>query len=301
MYNDQGDLVMPTYDKCKFIIWQREVCPNTNRVHLQFYCQFKDKLRLSSIKKIDAFWAQAHLEQAKGDADSNIAYCTKPDTALAGSQFRHGVPQRNGVANSWDQGLEALQDGATLEQIRTLYVKFYIRSLSTIKSYIYARDASAVRSSWVLPEQPYPWQADILHILEVPTVPVLVAPHDRRVNWVYDYRGGKGKSVLVQMILRKYSDTAVLCISSSYKRVVEAMVATQHVVMMDLPRAYPMDKFQYDSLELIKNGAGARLMYNPETKYWRTPHLIVFSNARPDLSKLTIDRWNVLDLSVNNP
>lgn len=292
---------MPTFDRCKFFIGQKEVCPNTHRVHLQFYVQFKDKLRLSGIKKISPFWDKAHLEQAKGDTDANITYCTKPDSALPGSVIRHGIPQRNGLANSWDKGMEALQDGATLETIRTVYPKFYMRSLSQIKCYICARDASVVRSSWVLPQQPYPWQNDILLILEVPSVPLLVAPHDRRINWVYDLRGGKGKSTLVQMILRKYADLAVLCISSSYKRVVEAMVQNQHVVLMDLPRAYPMDKFNYDTLELIKNGAGARLMYNPETKFWRNPHVIVFSNSLPDRSKLTADRWNVLDLTTNNP
>jgi len=292
-----GNLVAVPFDRTKFVIGQEEECRESGRRHIQFYVEFTEKLRLSQIKAIGPFWAACHLEPAKGDQQSNIDYCSKPDTAVPGTQFRHGIPQRNGVAPSYDEGVKALQEGASLEQIRTVHTKFYLRSLNQIRSFISARDASDVRASWVLPEQPRPWQSQILTILEIPTVPVLVAPYDRRVNWVYDPRGGKGKSTLVQMILKKYAEKAVLCISSSYKRVVEAMIPNQHVVMMDLPRAYPMDKFQYDSLELIQNCVGARLMYNPETKYWRRPHVIVFTNSMFDRSKLTADRWNLLDLS----
>lgn len=299
--DDEGNLLTMPFGGLKYAIGQKEVGPKDGKVHLQFYVEFTDKLRLSQIKRLGPFWESCHLEPAKGTPEQNIAYCSKPDTAIPGSQFRHGIPQRNGVTASYDEGLEALQEGASLETIRTLFPKLYLRSLNQIKSYIQSRDACIIRSSWVLPVNPYPWQSDVLSILDIPTVPVLAAPHDRRVNWIYDLRGGKGKSTLVQMILRKYGDNAVLCISSSYKRVVESMQQNQHVVLMDLPRAYPMDKFQYDSLELIKNGAGARVMYIPETKVWRNPHLVVFSNSLPDRSKLTLDRWHVLDLSTNNP
>lgn len=56
----------------KYIIGQEVGCHGTP--HLQGYLEFKNGIRLSTLKKIDS---KIHFEQAKGNREQNIKYCSK--------------------------------------------------------------------------------------------------------------------------------------------------------------------------------------------------------------------------------
>lgn len=290
--------MLPEFDQSrhKFLSFQQENCPHTGRKHVQFYVEFLDKLRRSSIKSHGPFWASAHLEKCLGSVAQNIQYTKKSDSSIDGTFQMFGIPTSDGVSNARQKGIHALSEGASLEDIRKEYPQFYLQSLNAIQCYIQSRDASHVVSSWVLPEQPYAWQSQIIQSIDTPRGVPLVAPHDRRVNWVYDTNGASGKSTLVKMLVKKYGTDAVLIASCSAKRVIEAMIATQHVVLLDLPRAYPMRYFNYTALEIVKDGLAGRQMYHPGIKVWNNPHLFVFSNSLPDETQLTQDRWNIIRL-----
>jgi len=285
---DSGSLV--------YICWQLESCPTTNRVHVQGYLCLSRKCRLNGVKDLDPWFATVHLEGAKGTTQENIAYCSKPESAIPDSFISYGIPPVEGTANSRQLGIAALQNGSSLAEIWRDHPSFFIQSARNIADAIAIRDAFDTRA-WTLPPVLYGWQESIMLLLrDVPTVPALLAPHDRRINWIYDREGGKGKSTLIKLILSRWPLESVLITSTSSKRVVEALHSQQHVVMLDLPRAYPMSTFNYAALETIKDGIGCRTMYAPGTKLWRNPHLFVFSNELPDFSKLTKDRWFIWDL-----
>lgn len=66
--------------KIQFFIVQREQCPSTNRLHWQGYIQFKKRQYRSAVQSYIRD-PVAHCEPAKGDAKSNVKYCSKDDTA----------------------------------------------------------------------------------------------------------------------------------------------------------------------------------------------------------------------------
>lgn len=73
-YSKEEESTLLTFgkEKCKFFIIGREGDKATP--HLQGYMELKDKLRMSSLKKIND---RMHIENAKGSRKDNITYCSK--------------------------------------------------------------------------------------------------------------------------------------------------------------------------------------------------------------------------------
>lgn len=58
--------------------------------------------------------------------------------------------------------------------------------------------------------------------------------------------------------------------------------------------------FSYASVEAIKDGLCFSGKYEGGTRLFARPHIVVFSNWYPDITKLSIDRWDIRHL-LNNP
>lgn len=71
---------------CLYIVWGREICPTTNRQHLQGFITFKNQVRKSSVVKyLGDCWCGPMV--TKGNTDDCIAYCKKE-----GNYVEHGTP-----------------------------------------------------------------------------------------------------------------------------------------------------------------------------------------------------------------
>lgn len=60
----------------KYIVYGKEICPTTQRKHLQGYMYFQDKVSMKWIKEKLGI-KRIHLESANGTAEQNRKYCTK--------------------------------------------------------------------------------------------------------------------------------------------------------------------------------------------------------------------------------
>lgn len=60
-------------------VYQKERCPTTGRLHLQFFVQYKKRLRLTGVKK---HFPGDHLEIAR-DPKQAVAYCKKEETRVS--------------------------------------------------------------------------------------------------------------------------------------------------------------------------------------------------------------------------
>jgi len=102
----EGDLFGVLPDNARFICWQIERCPQTQRKHVQGYVHLKNPRGMSYIKSLIGDRA-AHLEIARGTDEQNEQYCSKPETRVAG-------PWKLGEAQAGGQG--ARTDLASLVQ-----------------------------------------------------------------------------------------------------------------------------------------------------------------------------------------
>lgn len=80
-------------DKIKYIIYQKEMAPETGKEHFQGYLQLFKVQRLSWLKKNIS--KTAHFELARGTPEENIAYCTKPESRISEAVIQ-GVPTSQG-------------------------------------------------------------------------------------------------------------------------------------------------------------------------------------------------------------
>jgi hypothetical protein len=130
-------------------------------------------------------------------------------------------------------------------------------------------------------------------------IDICTGPRDERtIHWVYDEQGGSGKSLLSQFLAWKHH--AIICggkKSDMYHQV--AVHCESHafvdIVLWDITREAAA-RIQYEVLEELKNGclsSGKYEGYRHIQARSHAPHVLVFANSLPDMSKLSADRWKV--------
>lgn len=93
----------------KYLVAQKEVCPDTGRIHWQGYIQVVKKQRLSTVRKL---LPGAHFEAARGSVEDNIAYCTKLESRVPGTEpVIIGEPSHSGQRNDLHKLQEDVKTG----------------------------------------------------------------------------------------------------------------------------------------------------------------------------------------------
>lgn len=140
-----------------------------------------------------------------------------------------------------------------------------------------------------------PWQQELKEILDE-------EPDDRTIHWYWEEEGNMGKTAMAKYICSKYDALFLSGKASDSKHIVAKYVnsgKTLHAAVFGFPRS--MEEYvSYEGLESIKDGIfcsgkydGSMVMYNP-------PHVFVFANFAPDMSKLSMDRWRVKKIGSLN-
>jgi len=73
------------------------------------------------------------------------------------------------------------------------------------------------------------------------------------------------------------------------------MYDNQPIVVFDLPRD-SADFTNYGTIEHMKDGQIISPKYTSVCKMFDVPHVIVFANFLPDMNKLSVDRWRIVNL-----
>ncbi len=132
-------------DRVRYIVFQKEICPTTNREHLQGYVEFADKTTFKQTKEIFGL-RDVHLALARGNSDENKLYCTKEPRS--GGPWEEGEPKARGKGRTPTTLSGLLQDvrvGKTELLIATKYPCHWLRHQSAILRY---RNLLQIRRSW---------------------------------------------------------------------------------------------------------------------------------------------------------
>lgn len=86
--------IVPDDEDVSYLVFQREECPETERLHWQGYIEFKSRKRFSTVQRFfqDQGLKKFHIEPAKGQPSQCRAYCTKEETAVD-DPFEYGTIQ----------------------------------------------------------------------------------------------------------------------------------------------------------------------------------------------------------------
>lgn len=116
-------------DKVRFICYQGEITPTTCRPHLQGYIEFYGPTRRNAVTKIIGT-KKIKLFAAKGNADHNIKYCSKLDTAHKGySPIILGVPgtSTQGKRTDLDRVSEMISKNRSVFEVAKACPREYIK------------------------------------------------------------------------------------------------------------------------------------------------------------------------------
>lgn len=93
-----------------YLVYGKETCPTTGRLHYQTFVRFYNAKEFSAVKK--TFGNDAHIEVTKGSNDENIAYCTKD-----GDYVEFGNRPKQGRRTDLEEIARDISDGTTVDSI----------------------------------------------------------------------------------------------------------------------------------------------------------------------------------------
>lgn len=124
-------------------------------------------------------------------------------------------------------------------------------------------------------------------------------PNDRDVYWFCDHTGNVGKSSFSKYLVYKHN---AIYIDEGDKKDISFYISEQikndkeiEIVLFDIPRANE-NRCSYKSIEAIKGGMMFSSKYESGSIIFNSPHLFVFSNFLPEMSKLSNDRWKIFEI-----
>lgn len=276
---------LPENGHIKGCVYQLEQGAN-GTPHWQGYVEFDQPMSMGQVR---AWLPHAHFSKCNGTREQNIRYCTKDDTRVEGFEpvWIGTLTQTQGKRNDLDEVVNAIKQGASERQIYDDYPAIAAKYPGFIKKYL--DFVVADNANLLIEIDPKEWQRRMLKIVEGPV-------NSREIIWICDYDGGKGKSYLTTHLVDGYG--AFMCNGGKGSDIVYAYNG-QKICVFDYVRD-AQDYVNYGVMEQIKNGCLFSGKYNSSMKRFNSPHVIVFANFMPDQTKMSKDRWVIIDLKADD-
>jgi len=143
-YNEESENLLASLE-CQYLVYGREVAPETGTPHLQGYVHFGKIMRFNRIKKL---LLGCHVLPAKGSAQQNHTYCTKSDP----SPFVKGtIPQDSKEAGCKYAAAVKLARQGKIDEVDPQMLLRYNASLERIaaRSQVVPADATHETGIWI--------------------------------------------------------------------------------------------------------------------------------------------------------
>lgn len=245
--------------------------------HLQGYVSFSKTKRFTGVKKLVG--DRAHIEKAKGNEQSNFDYCSKQ-----GDYEEFGHRSSPGKRSDLDAFCDAVKAGnRDVKKLRDEFRDVFAKYSRFVIDYI--RDSV---DDPVIPDHPLrDWQEDLNQIL-------IHEPDDRKVIFVVDYEGNKGKSWFAKYYCSLH-DNAYLMRPGKHADMAYMLPFELRVLFLDCTRKQ-IEFMPYTFLEELKDGYVGSTKYESCVKKYAKMHVVVLMNQDPDMSALSADRYHIIKL-----
>lgn len=279
-YNDESISLIMSYENnpdFKYIIFGKEV-GESNTPHLQGFVSYTNRRRFNQVQRD---FPGCHLTITRMVSNA-IEYCKKDgDFTELGE-----APTTSGHRSDLEDFKNAVKEGCLdLELLRETYSEVYAKYPRFCLEYI--EDNRPKKSIECHPLRD--WQQDLNAVLNL-------TPDDRTIFFVVDLIGGKGKSWFAHYYASLHNNVQVL-LPGKKADMAFTLKNDVRVLFLDAPRSKQGDFIQYDFLEDVKNGYVFSGKYESKMKILAKVHVVVNMNEYPDMSKLSRDRYNIINLN----
>ena len=140
----------------------------------------------------------------------------------------------------------------------------------------------------------YEWQQKIIDLYHT-------VPDKRKIHWFVDPVGNHGKSFLTRFMVLKYGVLLAGAKKADVFYQVQKRLEDENdedafrMVILDIPR-HNEAFINYGVLESLKDGIILSTKYEGGTFVFPVPHVVVMANIPPDMSKFSLDRWDITEL-----
>ncbi len=261
--------------------------------HLQGYVRLQKKVRLTGIKKI--IGSRSHLESAMGTDDDNDKYCTKDGDVLVTKGKPRSATTSSGGYDHLGERLPDLMDyvrrGKGIRELAGDNPNDAGLLLHYGKNISYHIQIEKNMEAMENLEKKYAkteWKEWQTFIIDWATKEAI---HDREVMWITDIDGGQGKTFLSKYLITQ----GAIRFENGKSADIKYAYQGQETVIFDYSRSC-MDRVNYEVIESIKNGVMFSPKFESTMKIFNIPRVIIFANFNPDESKLSRDRWWIVQI-----
>ena len=279
-YTDD-DIVRLDAIVCIYLVYGKEVGEN-GTPHLQGTICFSDQKRFTAVRQL--LGGQCHIEICRALSESD-EYCKKD-----GNFVTRGTLPSQGKRNDLEEVKLAIKanPNITMVELRESYSEIYAKYERWLTKYVQDNRPKVEVEHHVLRI----WQQDLYNKLLLP-------PDKRTVFFIVDVIGNSGKTWFAHYYRSLHELTDVLP-PGRKENMVHVLSGQARVVFIDFPRS-KTEQIQYDLFEELKNGYIFAQKYDSIIKQFAVPHVVVMMNEQPDMTKLSIDRYNIINIdNINN-
>jgi hypothetical protein len=282
------------------VVFGREIAPTTGTPHLQGLFVYS---KLKSFKQVKEMMPkEVRFSQMRKPLEANLRYCEKDgkftrvgDVPMSqkekGSHGHKGKESGKEAADVWALFVDAIKDGMSRKELMETFPEIGLRCSAGFDRYFDMFRPQVPFNIEKTHESFYPWQRQLLDIIDLKA-------DSRSVIWVYSARGNTGKTSMFKHLI---------CMDESFEPFMNAPTRDLSCAwkggsaIFDLARDDGGVPMNYSFMEMIKNGYAFSAKYESKCKkasnMMKERFVICFSNSRPDILKLSIDRWAIFNIT----
>lgn len=248
----------------KHYVVQQELAPDTGTPHLQGYVALKSRRTITVIKGDSGAFpthGTIHWEPCR-EIEASIRYCSDARTRDPDGELFSTLPN---VPSADTTGAVPVVHRYTAEQL--LCIK---------------RDEF------------FTWQESLFLRLQG-------VADDRTVHWYWERVGRTGKTAFSKFMVHHHR---ALYIMGKTADILHGVVSFDEkykvhpsIIIFDIPRCQS-GFINYQAIEVLKNGMGFSGKYESAGLLFPPPHMVIFANEPPDETKLSADRWHIVEIET---
>lgn len=248
--------------------------------HLQGFVSMKERVRLAQLKQ--KISARAHYEVAKYP-EKAAEYCKKDGDFYEFGELVLKKGKRSDIDGFKD---DVKKKKLSLRELRDKHSIVFAKYPQFCTQYIQDNNCTLEVEPHVL----YGWQESLFHELKLEADP-------RKVVFCVDLIGNSGKSWFCHYTASVLPNVQVLLPGKKADMCMMVDIDAR-IIFLDATRSKQGEYILYDFLEELKNRYIFSSKYQSVLKCLKkTPHVVVMMNEFPDMSKLSMDRYHILEVS----
>lgn len=263
--------------KATYVIYGKEV-GEQGTPHLQGVVCTPSRTRLAQIKNI--IGSNPHVEIVRNILRS-VQYCKKE-----GDWVEFGTRTSQGQRNDLEAFKSDVKSGILdLKTLRETHSEIYAKYTRFCLEYI--QDNYPVLD--IPNHELRRWQTSLYQKLEI-------EPNRRKIIFIVDEVGNSGKSWFAHWYAQQKKEEAQVLLPGKKADMAFILKPNLKYLFLDAPRSKQGEFIQYDFLEDLKNGYVFSNKYESRIKTYAPMHVVVNMNERPDMTKLSEDRYDIVNI-----